>query len=100
MAKSKTLIISYLDGREDEEVLAGPKAQVMAERHFGHSLVNMDTVEQAYYLGWCALTVAKRCDVDYDTFLDTLDDVDVPETDKAKLAAVVRPIKPGQQSVI
>jgi len=103
MAKSKKLIISYLDDREDEEVLAGPKAQVMAERHFGHSLLDMESVEEAYYLGWCALKVAKRCDVDYDTFLDTLDDVDVPEEEKAKqeaerkkIASIIRPTRPGR----
>lgn len=98
MAKSKKLTITYLDGVE-VEVLAGPKAQVMAERHFGHSLLEMVSVEEAYYLGWCALQVAGLYDKDYDTFLDVLDDVDIPQGEKDKQrVANIRPIRPGQPS--
>lgn len=106
MAKSKKLIVTYLDGTEIE-VAAGPKAQVMAERHFGHSLLEMATAEEAYYLGWCALSVSGEYDKDFDTFLEVLDDVDIPESemekiraDQKKVMSIVSPTRPGRPSGI
>lgn len=90
--KSKKLTVTYLDGRE-VEVMMGPKAQVMAERHFGKSLMDLSNVEEVYYLGWCCLTVAGLEHLDFDSFLDVVDDVDMAEGVVAD-----RPTPQAQQS--
>lgn len=74
-SKLKRFKVVYLDGREFD-VSFPPKAQVAAERHFGRSLMECDRVEEAYYMGWCAMTAAGLCHGSFEEFLEALSDVD------------------------
>lgn len=80
MAKSSMLIrVHYGDGRVADAV-AGPKAQVMVERHFGTTIPKLTDgggAEHGYYLAWAALTAAKRETREFDDFLDAIDDIEV-----------------------
>lgn len=75
MAKAMRLLVTYQDGRE-VGVKVLPRAQVMAERHFGSALVNMEKNEDLFYLGWCAMTVSGLEHGDFDSFLDRIEHVE------------------------
>ena len=71
---SKSLKITYQDGRE-EIVKALPRAQVMTEEHLkGYNSTNAITA--TFYLGWASLIVAKKETLDYETWLNHVDDVE------------------------
>ena len=96
MANAKRLTVTYQDGRE-VLVKASPRAQVMAERHFGRSLTDADKVEEMFYLGWCAMTVAGIEHGDFESFLDRIDDVTWVGEDKAAVPTDQAP-SPGTSS--
>lgn len=71
---SKKVKITYQDGRPEETVKVFPRAQVMAEEHFdGFTLKN--GVAATYYLGWAALNLSGKTTLDYETWLNQIDDV-------------------------
>lgn len=71
---AKKLKITYQDGRE-EIVKVLPRAQVMAEEHLkGFTMENLWAT--TYRLGWSALNTLRKTDLDYETWLNTIEDVE------------------------
>lgn len=87
--RSKKMSVYYADGRVANVTLT-PRAQVMTERHFGASLLELKTVEQAYYMAWAALTSQGLETHDFEEFLNLVDDVEVDE------GPMVRPTEQAQ----
>lgn len=72
----KELRVTYSDGRQVNVVLR-PKAQVAVERHFNKSVMDMNRIEEMYYMAWAALSATKEEARDFDSFLDVIDDVEL-----------------------
>jgi hypothetical protein len=75
---SKRIKVVYTDGKS-KEVRIGPKAEVMFERHFKVSMTkagNDISAENMYYLAWASLHCAGVEPLDFDSFLDVLEDVE------------------------
>jgi hypothetical protein len=87
MAAKKIKVI-YNDGREIE-VKVPPRAQVMTEEFVG-GFKSERAVLATYYLGWASLNRAGKESLDFETWLDNIDDVEdvddeeVPPTDPAQ----------------
>lgn len=82
---ARWLRVVYLDGRNPVDVRIGPKAEVAFERHFKMSMTKAGqdiSAEHLYYLAWTSLHHAGKEPLDFDSFLDVLDDVEAiePET--------------------
>lgn len=66
--------ITYQDGRE-EIVKILPRAKVMAEEYLnGFKAENLYAA--TYYLGWAALNSLQRTTLDYETWLNHVEDVE------------------------
>lgn len=74
MASKKVKVI-YQDGRPEEIVKVLPRAQVMAEQHFG-GIKAENAISVTYYFGWAALQSTGKVTVDFETWLNTIDDVE------------------------
>jgi hypothetical protein len=71
---AKKVKVTYQDGRE-ETVKVLPRAQVMTEEYLkGFKVEN--AIAGTYYLGWAALHVAGKEPLDYETWLNKIDDVE------------------------
>jgi hypothetical protein len=70
--------VIYPDGRTDT-VVAGPKAQVLAERQLKSSLLEKKTLEQIYCLAFHASILSGLVDhsTGFDHWLDSIEDVDM-----------------------
>lgn len=82
MAAKKVKVI-YQDGRE-VEVKVPPRAQVMTEEYC-NGFKSERAILATYYLGWASLNRAGKESLDFETWLDQIDDVedvdgDVPPT--------------------
>jgi hypothetical protein len=83
---ARTVKVVYQDGRE-ETVKVYPRAQVMAEEHFG-GVKNENAISVTYYFGWAALNISGKETLDYETWLNKIEDVeDVTWIDDAEKAA-------------
>lgn len=71
---AKKVKVTYQDGRE-EIVKVPPRAQVMAEEHFG-GFKSENMIAATFYLGWAGLNVAGKETLDYETWLNRIDDVE------------------------
>src|SRR5690242_10334283 len=80
MAVKKVKIIYQDETREPQIVKVLPRAQVMAEEYLkGFKFENV--VVSQFYLGWAALNSLKLETLDFETWLNTIEDVeDVDET--------------------
>lgn len=70
--------VTYRDGKV-VEVRCGPKAQVTFERHFKATMsafAKDPGAESAYYLAWAGLHCAGMESLEFDLFLDAVDDID------------------------
>lgn len=75
------LKVTYNDKRE-VLVLATPRAQVEAERHFrGQGLGEVNKVEAGYYLAWASLHYAGKEGADFEVWLNDIADVDQVDLD-------------------
>lgn len=81
--------INYLD-KEPVEVVLPPKVQIQFEDHFNMSLAEMSRAGHMYWLAWAAATHAGIENVEYDTFLDLIADVE-PVTAEATTVNGERP---------
>lgn len=71
---SKKVKVTYQDGRE-EIVKVLPRAQVMTEEYLkGFKTDNV--IAGTFYLGWAALHTAGKESLDYETWLNRIDDVE------------------------
>lgn len=94
---SKRIRVSYTDGRT-KEVRIGPKAEVMFERHFQVTMGKAGdavSAEHLYYLAWASLHCAGQEALDFDSFLDVLEDVDHVES-KTDQVDPTRPEQPRE----
>lgn len=85
MAAVAKLKVTYADGR-NVVALAGPKAQVMTERHFKKSfseLGNAGSLEVVYFLAWSALHFSGQEPKGFDEFLDVVSEVEDAESEEA-----------------
>ena len=73
MAAKKVKVI-YLDGRE-EVVKVPPRAQVMTEDHC-NGFTRERAILATYYLAWAALNIRGKELLDFETWLDRIDDVE------------------------
>jgi hypothetical protein len=74
MAAKKVKVI-YQDGRPEEVVKVLPRAQVMTERALeGFRLENVWTAN--FHLAWAALNTLRKTDLDFETWLNTVEDVE------------------------
>lgn len=73
MAAKKVKVI-YQDGREIT-LKVFPRAQVMAEEHFD-GFTTSRGVAATYYLGWAALNLSGKETLDYETWLNKIEDVE------------------------
>lgn len=73
MAAKKVKVI-YNDGRE-VEVKVPPRAQVMTEEYVG-GFKSERAILATYYLGWASLNKAGKESLDFETWLDQIDDVE------------------------
>jgi hypothetical protein len=71
---AKKVKVTYQDGRE-EVVKVLPRAQVMTEQYFS-GFKSENGVALTYHLGWAALVVLKKETLDYETWLDRVEDVE------------------------
>jgi hypothetical protein len=67
------LKVIYADGREVVAV-ATPRAQVMTEQFIGFA--DEHKVQAGYYLAWASLNRAGKEAADYETWLDTIAEVE------------------------
>ena len=86
MAAKKVKVV-YMDGRE-VEVLVPPRAQVMTEQYVS-GFKSENAILSTYHLGWAALKTAGKESADFDTWLDSINDVEdvteeVPPTPPAQ----------------
>ncbi len=71
------IVLTYLDGRV-EDVRPSPRARIETERHFGG--LNAQNVQEAtFYLAWTHLSKSGKVTDLFDTWLDSLADVDEVE---------------------
>jgi hypothetical protein len=90
---SKKVKITYQDEtREPQIVKVLPRAQVMTEEHFS-GFRSDNGIAATFYLGWAALNTLKLETLDFETWLNTIDDVEDYEDPK-------KPVEPtpGVQS--
>ena len=71
---AKKVKVTYLDGRE-EVVKVPPRAQVMTEEHC-NGFTRERAILATYYLAWAALNVRGKETLDFETWLDKVDDVE------------------------
>lgn len=72
---AKKLKITYQDGRPEEIVKVLPRAYAMSEAYLqGFSPKNLYAA--TYYLGWASLQTLQRTTLDYETWLNTIEDVE------------------------
>lgn len=72
---AKKVKITYQDGRPEDIVKVLPRAQVMTEEYLkGFKVENV--VAGTYYLGWAALNSLRKTDLDYETWLNQIEDVE------------------------
>lgn len=74
---SKTIIVSYVDGRPSEEAHIRPAASVAYERQYNQPIEASAT--SAYWMAWFSL----KPGVPFDDWIDLLDDIDVPDESTA-----------------
>lgn len=67
--------ITYLDGRPAEIVKVLPRAKVMAEEYL-NGFKSENLYAATYYLGWAALNSLQRTTLDYETWLNQIEDVE------------------------
>jgi hypothetical protein len=79
-SKVQRVKIYYTDGRE-VEVKVKPRAMVATERHIGGEWQSM-AVLSVFYMAWCAVRLEDKEAPDFDTWLDTIDDVEQVEEKK------------------
>lgn len=83
MSRQKIKVI-FADGKETEAKIT-PRAEVMFEQHYEvglPSLENNPHAEYVYYLAWCSCVDSKMYHENFDTFLDSLEDVEMLEDPK------------------
>jgi hypothetical protein len=76
--------VKYKDDRT-VEVRCGPKSQVMFERHFKVTMsafAKDPGAEYAYYLAWAGLHCAGMEGMEFDPFLDAVEDIDAIAPDE------------------
>jgi hypothetical protein len=71
---AKKVKVTYQDGRE-EIVKVYPRAQVMTEEYF-KGFKQENGIAATFHLGWAALHVAGKELLDYETWLNKVDDVE------------------------
>jgi hypothetical protein len=72
---AKKLKITYQDGRPEDVVKVLPRAYAMTEAYLkGFSTQNLYAA--TYHLGWAALQSLGRTTLDYETWLNTIEDVE------------------------
>jgi hypothetical protein len=92
---AKKVTVTYQDGRE-EVVKVLPRAIVMAEQHFsGYKTENAN--QTGFYLAWASLIVEKKESVDYENWLDRVEDVEDYE-DPEKPEEPIEEIPPTQSA--
>jgi hypothetical protein len=72
------LKVMYLDGREVVAV-ASPRAQVMTEEKF-QGITDAYAVRSSYYLAWASLHKSGAEPADYETWLDSIAEVEPVES--------------------
>lgn len=90
------LKVVYLDGREVVAV-ASPRAQVMTEEKF-QGIHDASSVRAGYYLAWASLHKAGQEPADYESWLDSIIEVEQVEdqvTDPTTGTAPSPDISPG-----
>lgn len=70
----KKFKVTYQDDHE-EIVKVLPRAQVMTEEHFG-GLTEDNSLSAGFYLGWAAVHVAGKTTLDFQTWLNSVEDVE------------------------
>jgi hypothetical protein len=89
---AKKLKITYQDGRPADVVKVLPRAYAMSEAYLkGFSTQNLYAA--TYYLGWASLQSLQRTTLDYETWLNTIEDVEDYE-DPAKPEGPIEEIPP------
>lgn len=83
------LKVTYTDGREFT-VIASPRAQVMTERNFA-GINDANNLQASYYLAWSSLFWGGKESADFETWLDTISDVERVEDEKADPTQVGQP---------
>lgn len=81
--------VKYLDGRV-ETFTPPPRSRMDTERKFGGFDVNK-AAEQSLYMAWCSLVKLGKETVQFDEWLDLLEDV---EEEKVKEPDPTRPDQP------
>jgi len=71
---AKKVKVTYQDGRE-EVVKVLPRAQVMTEQHFS-GFKSENALSATFHLGWAALQVAGKETIDFETWLNRVEDVE------------------------
>lgn len=95
MAASKVKV-TYQDGRV-ETVKILPRAQVMTERHF-EGMDAKNTLAIGFHLGWAALVVLKKETLDFETWLDRVEDVEVDPDEPDEEVPPTPPVQSGDVS--
>lgn len=90
---AKKVKITYLDGRE-EVLKVPPRAQVMTEEYCGGFRADK-AILATFYLGWAALNKAGKESLDFETWLDKIDDVEDYEDPKPDPEAEPGPTPPA-----
>lgn len=102
MPEARWMLVTYLDGRDPIKVRIGPKAEVMYERHFGVSLYNAKqdiSAEHLYYLTWCALRSSLKEKLEFDDWLDLVEEVDgLPEGPDGRPLSVIQKEAESEES--
>jgi hypothetical protein len=70
--------VTYMDGRE-ETVKITPRAQVEAEERFS-GMNDVSAVRASYWMAWRSLHQAGKEPLDYETWLDRIEDAEAVET--------------------
>lgn len=83
------LKVTYEDGRE-VVVVASPRAQVMTEQFVGFG--DDRKVQAGYYLAWASLHKAGKEAADYETWLDTITEVEEVSTEGPSPTKAAQPI--------
>lgn len=71
---AKKVKVTYQDGRE-EIVKILPRVQVMTEEHL-KGFTSENVYAATFYLGWAGLHVAGKETLDYETWLNRIEDVE------------------------
>ena len=72
---ARKLTITYQDDRPEEVVKVLPRAKVMTEEYLqGFKTENVWAA--TYYLGWASLNILGRTTLDYETWLNQIEDVE------------------------